>query len=170
MQLLSEGETTIMLPTQKGGSPASDSIEVREIPQELAIFPAGDVVLFPLMMAPLSVSDPKLVQMISESSSEHRTVGLFAQRNPEEAPDLDQLYTVGTAAHVERMLRLPDGSLQVLLHGLARIRLDELIQHEPYAKGRIEVLEENLEDSLEVQALHRNLLSLFQKVVSLSPN
>ncbi|TAK27590.1 MAG: endopeptidase La [Chloroflexota bacterium] len=161
-----------MLPSDQGQpSSGAGHSDGHDVPPELAVFPAKDVVLFPLMMVPLSIVDPKLVQLGSEASADRKMIGLFAQRNQEEGPTPDNLYSVGTAARIERMLRLPDGSLQVLLHGVARIRLIEITDTEPYSKGRVEVLEDvPADDSLESQALQRNLLSLFQKIVSLSPN
>src|SRR5947209_18610467 len=80
------------------------------------------------------------------------------------------MQAIGTAANIVRLLKLPDGSLQVLLQGAARIKLGEISQREPYLRGQVEVLNEaRPSDSTEVEGLIRNLQSLFQRIVQLSP-
>ncbi len=135
-----------------------------EIPEVLAIFVSEGEVVYPSLIVPLAAAEESTVKLIDEVISGDKILGFFVKR-----PD-GQLFEIGTAAGVARMFRLPDGSVRALLQGLARVRLKEVVQQEPYLKGRVEVAEEVAEDTPEVEALSRNLLQLFQKVVSLAPN
>jgi len=138
------------------------------IPEELPILPAGENILFPFIIVPLATREQKVVQLIDAAIAENKIVGIFAQRA--EQPPPDNLYSIGSAALIARMFKLPDGSIQAFLQGLARIRLKEITQTEPYLKARVEVIEEKVEKTTELEALTRNLLTLFQRVVEIAPN
>ncbi|NLP09366.1 endopeptidase La [bacterium] len=140
------------------------------IPTELPVLPLRDTVVFPNIVTPLVVAREKSVQLINDVISGHRILGLVAQRRPEvEEPGPDDIYEYGCAAIILRMLKFPDGSLRVLVQGLARIKLGAAIKTSPYLVSRIEVLSEEFPASTELEALKRNLAIQFQKVVSLIP-
>ena len=89
-----------------------------------------------------------------------------------EEPLQDDLYPIGTATHIHKMFKLPDGSLRLIVQGLARVRLDRIVQTRPYLRAAVDRgADESLreEDHLEIDALQRNIKSNFQQVVSLSP-
>jgi ATP-dependent Lon protease len=99
-------------------------------------------------------------------------IGVFTQREATiEEPLQDDLYPIGTATHIHKMFKLPDGSLRLIVQGLARVRLDRMVQTRPYLRAAVSLAEEvlNQEDHLEIDALQRNIKSNFQQVVSLSP-
>ena len=149
--------------------PAATDIE---LPSNLAILPSRDAVLYPAMLLPLQATDQRWVRLLSEAVSSRQPVGIALQRDAEaEVIDLPGLYPVGTAANVVRLVKLPDGSLQVLLQGSARIRLPEVAtQTEPYLRAEVEVLPSlTHEASVQVEGLVKNLQTLFQRVVQLSP-
>ncbi len=151
--------------------PAEGRGQEQQIPEELPILPSRDSVLFPYLMLPLTVGREKSVRLIDEAATGRRIIGLFAQRQPEEEEvSPEGLHSIGTAAGIIRLLRAPDGSLQVLLQGLSRLRLLEVTQTEPYLVGRVEVLREHEEVTAEIEAMRRNLTGLFQRAVSLAPN
>src|SRR4026207_2200311 len=142
-----------------------------QIPAELPVLPLRDTVLFPNSFMPLAVARESSVRLIDEAIASGKLSGVFTQR----APALDEplqadLYPVGTATHIHKMFRLPDGSLRLIVQGLARGRLDRLVQMRPYLRGAVTSAEESLrdEDHLEIDALQRNIKSNFQQVVSLS--
>ncbi len=138
------------------------------IPAELSILPTGEGIVFPSMVFPMMVRDERSIRLVSDAASDSRVMALFSQNNPE-GPDVpDNLNQFGTAAHILRLLRAPDGSLQLLVRGAARVRLVEITQTEPYMRGRIDELPEVAVETTEVEALQRNLVSLFQRIVSLS--
>jgi ATP-dependent Lon protease len=144
-----------------------DRTDELDLPSNLAVLPSRDAVLYPSMLLPLQVAEHPWVQLLNDAVSARQPVGLFLQPTPEA-----EMRTVGTAANIVRLLKLPDGSLQVLLQGAARIRLGEPTQQEPYARAHIEVLAEVTPDGepgVELEGLIRNLQGLFRRLVQLSP-
>ncbi|OPZ72081.1 MAG: Lon protease 2 [bacterium ADurb.Bin478] len=140
------------------------------IPTELPVLPLRDTVVFPNIVTPLVVAREKSVQLINDVISGHRILGLVAQRQPEvEEPGPEDIYEYGCAAIILRMLKFPDGSLRVLVQGLARVKLGAVIKTSPYLVSQIQVLSEDFPSSTELEALKRNLSIQFQKVVSLIP-
>ena len=142
------------------------------IPGELPVLPLRDTVLFPNSFMPLAVAREASVRLIDEATSSGRMIGVFTQREASvEEPLLEDLYPIGTATHIHKMFKLPDGSLRLIVQGLARVRLERIVQTRPYLRGAVVAADESLrdEDHLEIDALQRNIKSNFQQVVSLSP-
>ena len=141
-----------------------------KIPDRLPILPLRDTVVFPHIVTPLVVAREKSVQLINDVIAGSRILGLVAQREAEvEDPGFDDIYAYGCAAIVLRMLKFPDGSLRVLVQGLSRIHLKEMVQETPYMVGEVETLPEKIASTTELEALKRNVAIQFQKVVSLVP-
>ncbi|MFQ6091160.1 MAG: endopeptidase La [bacterium] len=147
------------------------SHDTPSVPRELPIL-SLNFVIFPYIIAPLAVEDPKKVAMINETLSGNKLLALFAERKREGtgAEGKRALYSIGTMATIMRMFTVPDGSVRLLVRGLSRVRLLRVIQSEPYLKGEIEPVAEVEEKSLEVEALKRNMFGLFDRMVTLSPN
>ena len=142
------------------------------IPPELPVLPLRDTVLFPNSFMPLAVARESSVRLIEEALAKSRVVGVFTQLEPgTEEPKQDDLYPVGTATHIHKMFKLPDGTLRLIVQGQARLHLDEVIETAPYIRARVRRAEEVVrdEDRLEIDALQRNIKNNFQQVVSLSP-
>jgi ATP-dependent Lon protease len=142
------------------------------VPDELPILPLRDTVLFPNSFMPLAVARESSVRLIDEAISGGKLIGVFTQRDASiEEPQQGDLYRVGTASHIHKMFKLPDGSLRLIVQGLSRLTLDEITDTKPYLQGRVTPAPESLaeEDRLEIDALLRNIKTNFQQVVSLSP-
>ena len=142
------------------------------IPPDLPVLPLRDTVLFPNSFMPLAVAREASVRLIDEATSTGRMIGVFTQREAAvEEPLQDDLYPIGVATHIHKMFKLPDGSLRLIVQGLARVRLDRVVQTRPYLRAAVSAADEVLreEDHLEIDALQRNIKSNFQQVVSLSP-
>src|SRR5438477_11591687 len=173
-----------------GGSPMSDQSEKSEeatrldedllvtgdrplsIPGELPVLPLRDTVLFPNSFMPLAVAREASVRLIDEATTAGRMIGVFTQREASvEEPLLDDMYPIGTATHIHKMFKLPDGSLRLIVQGLARLRLEEVTSMRPYLRARVTLAPEIGADThnLEIDALLRNIRANFQQVVSLSP-
>ena len=147
------------------------SFQGPQIPEELAVLPSPEVILFPYMLLPIPITDQRLVSMIDDVvAGERKILGLFALREPDRGSTPENLYNVGTAAGIAKMLRMPDGGVQVLLQGIARIALEDITSLEPYIKAKVRPLQDKVEKTLELEALVRNVVSLFQRAVSLAPN
>src|SRR5687767_14857769 len=142
------------------------------VPDELPILPLRDTVLFPNSFMPLAVARESSVRLIDEAISQGKLIGVFTQRDATvEEPREADLFEVGTASLIHKMFKLPDGSLRLIVQGLARVTLDEVVETRPYLRARVRQAEENFDDSdrLEIDALLRNIKTNFQQVVSLSP-
>jgi ATP-dependent Lon protease len=142
------------------------------IPDELPILPLRDTVLFPNSFMPLAVARESSVRLIDEAISAGKLIGVFTQRDASvDEPQQSDLYDIGTASHIHKMFKLPDGSLRLIVQGLARLRLDDVTEMRPYLRARVTPAVETLAetDRLEIDALLRNIKTSFQKVVSLSP-
>ena len=160
-------------PTALEGTDASsgDSPAFR-LPGELPVLPLRDTVLFPNSFMPLAVARESSVRLIDEAVSSGSLIAVFTQREAsEDEPLQDDLYPVGTASHIHKMFKLPDGSLRIIVQGLARVRLTEMVNVRPYLRARVEEAVELLgdDDRLEIDALQRNIKTNFQQIVSLSP-
>jgi ATP-dependent Lon protease len=142
------------------------------LPDELPILPLRDTVLFPNSFMPLAVARESSVRLIDEAISGGKLIGVFTQRDATvEEPQQGDLYSLGTASHIHKMFKLPDGSLRLIVQGLARLQLDEVTSSKPYLRARVSLALETGADAehLEIDALLRNIRTNFQEVVSLSP-
>jgi ATP-dependent Lon protease len=140
-----------------------------DIPEELPILPIDNAVLFPAMLLPLTVSGDAWVKLVDEASLSSKMIGVFWRTHPGEGFDPLTLAQTGCAAQIMRMLRLPDGSVQLLLQGQARIRIEQLLMTQPYPLARVKAFRDPTEPPLEVAGLARGALTAFQQVVQLSP-
>jgi ATP-dependent Lon protease len=142
------------------------------LPSELPILPLRDTVLFPNSFMPLAVARESSVRLIDDAIADGKLIAVFTQRDAAiEEPAQADLYSVGTATHIHKMFKLPDGSLRLIVQGLARLSLDELVSTQPYLRARVSAASDgtNDADGLEIDALARNIKTNFQQVVSLSP-
>ncbi len=144
------------------------------IPDILPVLPLKDVVVFPFIILPLSVSREKSIQAVDAALAEQRIIMLVAQKDAaNETPRPDDLYTVGTVVAIMRMLKLPDGRIRLLVQGLTRARVDSFLAEEPYLKAKITRLEEKdspKELPPEQEALVRSVKQNLEKSVSLGKN
>src|SRR5437763_7562158 len=142
------------------------------IPNELPILPLRDTVLFPNSFLPLAVARESSVRLIEEAIAGSKLVGVFTQKDASiEEPTQDDLHRVGTATHIHKMFKLPDGSLRLIVQGLSRLKLESVTTLRPFLRARVTAAEDVVreEDRLEIDALQRNIKTNFQHVVSLSP-
>ena len=141
------------------------------IPDVLAILPLRGTVIFPQAVMPLAAGRPASVRLIQEALQGSRIIGAVIQRDPsEDAPRAQGLHTIGTATVIEKVLKQPDGTLRLVVQGLARFRITDVVQETPFLRARIQRLtDEAPSATLEVEALARTASGLFQKVVALSP-
>jgi ATP-dependent Lon protease len=142
-----------------------------KVPDVIAILPLRGTVLFPHSVVPLAAGRVSSVQAIEDAVRGSRLLGAVMQRDPSDnAPDRAGLHDIGTLALIHKVLKQPDGSLRLVVQGLSRFRLGELVQTEPFVRARIEAVAEDAGTSdVEAEALARSAATLFQKVVSLTP-
>ena len=151
----------------------SDTKEYRAglVPDILAILPLRGTVLMPHAVLPLGAGRASSVRLIEEAVQSGRLVGAVMQRDPQDdAPGPEGLHPVGTVTVIHKMVKQADGSLRVIVQGLGRFRLLEVIERQPFLRARVEAIEEAAPAvDLELEALVRSVRSLFEKVVALSP-
>ena len=152
----------------------SDAIEpMMQIPSELPVLPLRDIVIYPFMIVPLFVSRDRSIRAVEQSLSENRMILLVSQKDVnKEEPKQEDLYEVGTVAIIMRMLKLPDGRIRILIQGLSRCRVDAVNPAGDYIKANVTPISEPLapENSLEVEALVRNVRGSMERAASLGKN
>jgi ATP-dependent Lon protease len=138
---------------------------------ELPVLPVRDTVVFPRMLTPLFVGRDRSVLALEAAVAEKNQMIVLTQRDPDqEEPEVDDLYTYGTEVVVGRMLKMPDGSNNILVQGHRRVEVLEVMQEEPYPRVRVQRLVEDEEKNLSAEALMRAVLALFEKCVQLNRN
>src|SRR5690348_920884 len=157
---------TIQLP-QVGhdGSPGQATL-----PQALPVLPLKDSVTFPDTMTPLAVGQERSVRMINDVLGGNRLLVMVTARDPDiDEPGPDDLYDVGVVGVVARMLKVPDGTLRIIVQGTQRVRLTDFVATEPYLIAQIEEEPDILEPSPELEALSRNVQNLFSQIIEQTP-
>jgi len=145
--------------------------QAARVPDILAILPLRGTVLLPHAVLPLGAGRPSSIQLIEDAVQSGRVIGAVMQRDPQQdAPDLEGLHPVGTVTVIHKAVKQPDGNLRLIVQGVGRFRLREIVEREPFLRARIDPIEEPAPAAdVELEALVRSVRSLFEKVVSLSP-
>jgi ATP-dependent Lon protease len=142
-----------------------------EVPEELPILPIRETVLYPKMILPIMVAQDRLIQLIDAALLANKMIGIVAIKNKEaEEAKPEDLFEVGCAAYILKMLKMPNNSLRLLIQGTARIRLTEYTQREPFLRAKVLPLADQGEKTTEIEAMMMGAKSSFQKVVELAPN
>jgi ATP-dependent Lon protease len=142
----------------------------RELPDGLPVLPLRDTVPFPDALTPLAVGQERSVKLVNDVLGGERMLAMVASRNPDaEAPGPSDLYEVGVAGTVARMLKVPDGTLRILVQGGRRVRLNDFIATEPYLVARIVEEPDIVDDSPEIEALARNVQATFAQIIQQVP-
>jgi ATP-dependent Lon protease len=148
---------------------AEGSDLLREIPEELAIIPINDAVVFPYMLIPLILTDANLIRLVDEALGGSKMLGVFTQINKEVTnPGKDDIYRTGCALLIQKMARFPDGHVRIIGQGLARIEIRTFTDDYPFMRARISVVSE--EDTVDdrAKALMRTVVKAFFRIVDSS--
>ena len=152
----------------------SDVVEpMMQIPSELPALPLRDIVIYPFMIVPLFVSRDKSIKAVEEALKDNRMIVLVSQKDlNKEDPGREDLFDMGTVAIIMRMLKLPDGRIRILIQGLSRCRIEGIDPTGDHVLASITPVSEPLapDNSLEVEALVRNVRSLMERAASLGKN
>jgi ATP-dependent Lon protease len=141
-----------------------------ELPATLPVLPLKETVVFPESMTPLAIGQERSIHLIDDVVGGDRLLALVTVRDEDaEPPGWDELYEIGTAAVVHKMIRVPDGTLRVLVQGIRRIRLVRAAGDDPYLVGEFVELADAIEETPELEALTRNVQGLFAKIIGLVP-
>ncbi|HEV7134459.1 MAG TPA: endopeptidase La [Gaiellaceae bacterium] len=141
-----------------------------ELPTTLPVLPLKETVVFPDSMTPLAIGQERSIALIDDVVGGDRLLALVTVRDEDaETPGWDDLYEIGTAAVVHKMIRVPDGTLRILVQGVRRVRIARRVQEEPYLAAEVEQLPDTLEETPELEALTRNAQGLFARIIALVP-
>ncbi len=136
--------------------------ELREYP----VLPVTETLLFPHMVIPLVISEPGLIKLVEEAIAGDRTIVVVGVREEE---GKREFYEIGTAGLILRMARTAEESIRLIIQGISRVRIREVLSHEPYIRAKAEILEDIVERDLETEALMSNVRNQFVRILDLSP-
>src|SRR5665213_3828368 len=144
-------------------------ISSRSLPERVPVLGLSDIVIFPGAVVPLLVETGPSLKLIDDIVAGDRLFGAVLQRKPEIAePTSDDLHEVGCISRLSKMVKFPDNTVRVLVEGLWRIRLKEFTSPAPYLRASYELLRDETEDSVELQAMLRNAHKHFEEIATLS--
>src|SRR2546421_993454 len=141
------------------------------IPDVLPVLPLKDIVIYPFAVQPLGVGQERSIRLIDDVMRGDRLVVLVAKKSAEtEQAGPDDIYRIGTVSRVARMIRMPDGTIQIIVQGLERVDIGEFTQEKPYLAAHVTLKPDMQEDDKETEAIKRNVVSYFQRLVALVQN
>jgi ATP-dependent Lon protease len=136
------------------------------LPEVLPVLPLRDAVAFPETLMPLAVGQERSIKLVNDVLAGNRMlVMVAAKEGAGEEPGPDELHSVGVAGVVARMLKVPDGTLRILVHGAQRVEIKDYVATQPYLVARIEEAPDVVEPSPELEALHRNVQAAFSRII-----
>ena len=160
---------TIHVPAVNG-EPAEVAVQSVSVPEALPVLPLRDTVAFPETMLPLAVGQERSIKLVDDVLGGNRMMVMAASTDPEnENPGPDQLYRVGVVGVVARMMKVPDGTVRILVQCGQRVELGDFVATEPYLVARISEAPDELEPSPELEGLRRNVQATFSRIIEELP-
>ena len=150
---------------------AGEHEERLSIPDVLPVLPLKDTVVYPFAVQPLGVGQERSIRLIDDVMRGNRLVVLVAQKSADiEQAGPDDIFSMGTVARIARMIRMPDGTIQIIVQGLERVVIGEFTQIKPYLMAQVTVKPDVQEEDKETEAIKRNVVNYFQRLVALVQN
>lgn len=156
-----------MIEVVQGGPEVAD-LEggVPQLPEVLPVLPLREMVAFPNTMTPLAVGQERSIALVNDALARDRMLVMVAGKDPEiEEPGPDDVYRVGVVGVIARMLKMPDGTVRILVQGAQRVRIDEFVSEQPYLIGRIHEEPDIIEVTPELEALTRHIQTTFSSII-----
>ncbi|MHC4616517.1 MAG: endopeptidase La [Planctomycetota bacterium] len=142
-----------------------------ELPEVMGILPIRNAVAFPGTVTPLAIGRERSRCLLEDTKPNESIIGLVTQRNPEtDRPNFDELYSIGAAATVLKVIKMPQGPAHIIVHSMARFKILEPVAAEPYLKAKVKLLDVGLKDTKKLQALIVSVRQTANRVIALSPN
>ncbi len=140
------------------------------IPKELAILPLKGTVIYPGLAVPLIIGRERSIQLIDDALGSDKMIGVITQKDPKvQDPAPEEMFSIGTAASILKMVRVSERDIRVVVQGVARIKVERYLESDPYYIARVSHLEEDYIEGITIEALTTNVKDVFRKVVELSP-
>ncbi len=144
---------------------------INTIPKTIPILPVRGIVVYPLTAVPLTVGQTRSINLIEDATLTNKIIGLVTSKNSKlETPNPDQLFNIGTAAIVHKLMKIPDGTIRILTQGIARIKITDYVETDPYLKANINLHPETNETGIKIEALVRTTSKQFEKLAHLIPS
>ncbi len=157
--------------TSEARRSAEEQEERLSIPDVLPVLPLKDTVVYPFAVQPLGVGQERSIRLIDDVMRGNRLVVLVAQKSAEiEQAGPNDIFSMGTVARIARMIRMPDGTIQIIVQGLERVVIGEFTQIKPYLMAQVTVKPDIQEEDKETEAIKRNVVNYFQRLVALVQN
>ena len=148
-----------------------EDIQDENLPEVISILPVRNAVAFPGTVMPLAIGRERSKKLLDDIEDEETIIGLVAQKNPQiEEPDVKDIYKIGTAATVLKVIQMPQGSKTVIVHGLTRFKITEIVQVKPYIKAKVEFVSTKIRLTKTIKAIMVSVRQSAAKVIAMSPN
>ncbi len=159
-------------PVRVGSSPLGEKEAERLVlPPQLPVLPVKGLVLFPQVVLPVAVNEPRDVKLVNDVILGNRLMAMVAVKDESaEHPGPEHLYNIGCAVGVLKMMKFPDDTTRLFVQGISRLRIDQYTATDPYLTAKVTRLESAQADSIELRAQARSMVDQFQKLVDLSPH
>ena len=167
---ISEFDNLEIFPLSTGDLDGNENFD--KLADSLPILPIRNIVLFPGMVIPVTVGRQKSIRLVRKAYKGNRTVGVLTQANPQkEEPTKEDLYKVGTAAHILKMIVLPDGNVTIIIQGKKRFEVQEFVREEPLLLAKVRFIDDNFppKPNRELKALVQSLRESATKILHLNP-
>ncbi|OLY94839.1 endopeptidase La [Cnuella takakiae] len=150
----------------------NDGLDTQDIPDELALLPLRNTVLFPGVVLPITVGRDKSIKAVNDAYKGTRLIGVIAQKDSAiEDPEFADLEAIGTVAKIVKQIKMPDGGTTIIIQGRSRFQVGELLSEEPYFKARIQVItEQEAPKDNDFEAYVANIKDVAAEIIQLSPN
>ncbi|MDX6684032.1 MAG: ATP-dependent Lon protease [Baekduia sp.] len=159
----------IEISAESTGRPVEVGVR-NHLPETLPVLPLREAVPLPDTLTPLAIGQERSIQLVNDVLAGDRLLVMVASKNPElETPGPDDLYDIGVVGAVARMIKVPDGTLRILVQGAQRVRIVEWLGEQPYLVARVEELPDEVHDSPQMTALSRNVQETFSRIVEQVP-
>ena len=154
-----------------GASLNGHDIEQTPIPPELPVLPVRGLVLFPQVVLPVAITDARDIRLVNDAVLSNRMMAMVTvKEDASDPPTPQQLYPIGCAVNILKLMKFPDDTTRLLVQGIARIRTESYVATEPYLRAAVTKLDSVTADDLNNRALARSVVQQFQKLVDLSPH
>ncbi|HUT31039.1 MAG TPA: endopeptidase La [Sedimentisphaerales bacterium] len=141
------------------------------LPDVIGILPIRNAVAFPGTVTPLAIGRERSRRLLEDTKTNESIIGLVTQRNPEtDKPDFNEIYSVGAAATVLKVVKMPQGPAHIIVHSIARLKIIKPLETDPYLKARVKLLEAGVRMTKKLQALIVSVRQTANRVIALSPN
>lgn len=148
-----------------------DNLETKNLPEDLPILPLKNTVLFPGVIIPITVGRQKSIKLVKKAYRSDKIIGVISQKNNNEEPQPDDLYSVGTIAQILKMIVLPDGNTTIIIQGKNKFKVEQFTQTEPYITAKVSYLTESSpsKNKREAKATFQSLKEMAVRAIKLNP-